>query len=237
MRGRSTSSVGKHFEYSTSSSSVCMIPSAGASSTFVLRNDHFEGLFSFAAASFLALFFCRAAWAAAADILLAGYGLGSRGAALAGYWLYGLGCCLGARDGQPRCYARADRRRVAESCLDAAAGSFEGLSRRRQTTSSRRRRKYPGFLVRAGLKRKCGPSWGPARAAMPTASTVSSSAPRGPPKRKNGKHPAARGRRQRRCVRLLVEAGADPRRGTTRGAARDAEERRPVTAGSTASAA
>ena len=40
-------------------------------------------------ASFFALFFWRAAWAAAADILLAGYGLGaaSRGAALAGYWL------------------------------------------------------------------------------------------------------------------------------------------------------
>ena len=71
---------------------------------------------------------------------------------------YGLGCCLGARDGQPRCSSRADRRRVAESCLDD--GSFEGLSRRSQTTSSRRRRKYPSFLVMAGLKRKCGPSGG-----------------------------------------------------------------------------
>ena len=35
-----------------------------------------------------------------------------------------------------------------------------------QTTSSRQRRKYPSFLVRAGLKRKCGPSWG-SRATRP----------------------------------------------------------------------
>ena len=61
----------------------------GSSSTFLERKDHFDGELSFLLASFFALFFWRAAWAAAADILLAGYGLGaaSRGAALAGYWL------------------------------------------------------------------------------------------------------------------------------------------------------
>ena len=63
---------------------------SGAPDALVDFRTDFDGELSFAAAaSFLALFFCLAAWAAAADILLAGYGPGaaSRGAALAGYWL------------------------------------------------------------------------------------------------------------------------------------------------------